>query len=57
MGVYFIVGGIDVVKVTDRNISAATGIPFSYISSALVVFAVCWFSLTLHNTYKELRAD
>lgn len=56
MGV-LIVGGIDVVKVTDKNISAATGIPFSYISSALVVFAVCLVFVTLYNTYKELRAD
>ena len=33
MGV-LIVGGIDVVKVTDKNVSAATGLPFSYISSS-----------------------
>ena len=52
-----IVGGIDVVKVTDKNISAATGIPFSYISSALVVSAVCLVFVTLYRTYKELRAD
>ncbi len=56
MGV-LIVGGIDVVKVTDKNISAATGIPFSYVSSALVVCAVCLVLITLYNTYKELRAD
>ncbi len=56
MGV-LIVGGIDVVKVTDKNISAATGIPFSYISAALVVFAVCLVFVTLYNTYKELCAD
>ena len=56
MGV-LIVGGIDVVKVTDKNISAATGLPFSYISVALVVCAVCLFFITLYQTYKELRAD
>lgn len=56
MGV-LIVGGIDVVKVTDKNISAATGIPFSYVSAALVVCAVCLVFVTLYNTYKELRAD
>jgi len=56
MGV-LIVGGVDVVKVTDKNISAATGIPFSYVSSALVVCAVCLVFITLYNTYKELRAD
>ena len=52
-----IVGGVDVVKVTDRNISAATGIPFSYISAALVVSAVCLVFVTIYNTYKELRSD
>ncbi len=56
MGV-LIVGGVDVVKVTDRNISAATGIPFSYISAALVVSAVCLVFVTIYNTYKELRSD
>ncbi len=56
MGV-LIVGGIDVVKVTDRNVSAATGIPFSYVSSALVICAVCLVFVTLYNTYKELRSD
>ena len=56
MGV-LIVGGVDVVKVTDRNISAATGIPFSYISAALVVCAVCLVFVTIYNTYKELRSD
>lgn len=56
MGV-LIVGGIDVVKVTDKNISAATGIPFSYISVSLVVCAVCLMFITLYNTYKELRSD
>lgn len=52
-----IIGGIDVVKVTNRNISAATGIPFSYISSALVVCAVCLVFITLYDTYKALRAE
>ena len=56
MGV-LIVGGIDVVKVTDKNVSAATGIPFSYISVSLVVCAVCLVFITLYNTYKELRSD
>ena len=56
MGV-LIVGGIDVVKVTDKNVSAATGLPFSYISAALVVCAVCLVFITLYQTYKELRAD
>lgn len=55
MGV-LIVGGIDVVKVADKNISAATGIPFSYISAAVVVCAVCLVFITLHNTVKELRS-
>lgn len=56
MGV-LIVGGVDVVRVTDKNISAATGIPFSYISAALVVCAVCLVFITIYNTYKELRSD
>lgn len=56
MGV-LIVGGIDVVKVTDKNISPATGLPFSYVSAALVVCAVCLVFITLYNMYKELRAD
>lgn len=55
MGV-LIVGGIDVVKVTDSNVSAATGIPFSYVSVAVVVCAVGLIFVTLYNTYKELRA-
>lgn len=52
-----IVGGIDVVKVTHGNVSAATGIPFSYISSALVVCAVCLVVVTLYNVCRELRAE
>ena len=52
-----IIGGIDVVEVTHRNISAATGIPFSYISSALIICAICLVFVTLYNTYKELRAE
>ncbi len=56
MGV-LIVGGVEVVKVPDKNVSAATGLPFSYISAALVVCAVCLVFITLYQTYKELRAD
>jgi len=56
MGI-LISGGIVVVEVTQRNVSAATGIPFSYISAALVVFAVSIVLITLFQTYKALRAD
>ena len=56
MGV-LVVGGIDVVEITHRSVSAATGIPFSFISVALVISAFCLGLITLYNTYKELRAD
>jgi TRAP-type C4-dicarboxylate transport system permease small subunit len=54
MGV-LIVGGIGVVEVSHRNISAATGLPFSYIAVSLIVCAVCLSLTTLYDTYKELR--
>ena len=50
-------GGIDVVDVTQRNVSAATGIPFSYISVSLVVFAVAIVFITLYQTYKALKSS
>ncbi len=56
MGV-LIVGGVGVVEVTDSNISSATGLPFSYISVSLVIFAVCLGLITIYNTIKELRSD
>ena len=56
MGV-LISGGIEVVEVTQRNVSAATGIPFSYISVSLVVFSVAIVLITLYQTYKTLRSD
>jgi TRAP-type C4-dicarboxylate transport system permease small subunit len=56
MGV-LITGGVTVVEVTQRNISAATGIPFSYISVSLVIFAVSIVLITICQTYTSLRAD
>lgn len=56
MGI-LISGGVTVVEVTQRNVSAATGIPFSYISVSLVIFAVSIVLITLYQTYKELQSD
>ena len=56
MGV-LIVGGTGVVEVTNKNISAATGLPFSYISVSLIVCAVCLGLITIYNTIKELRSN
>lgn len=50
-------GGINVVEVTQRNVSAATGIPFSYISVSLVVAAVCISVITVYQTCRDLRAQ
>ena len=56
MGV-LIQGGLQVVEVTKRNVSAATGIPFSYVSVSLVLFAVCVVLITLYQTYRDLRGE
>ncbi len=56
MGV-LISGGLTVVEVTQRNVSAATGIPFSYVSVSLVIFAVSIIFITLYQTYKSLRSE
>jgi TRAP-type C4-dicarboxylate transport system permease small subunit len=55
MGV-LIKGGINVVEVTQRNVSAATGIPFSYISISLVIAAVSISIITIYQTFRDLRA-
>lgn len=55
MGV-LIKGGINVVEVTQRNVSAATGIPFSYISISLVIAAVSISVITIYQTCRDLRA-
>ncbi|GHU19942.1 putative TRAP transporter small permease protein [Betaproteobacteria bacterium] len=52
-----IVGGIGVVEVYDKNVSAATGLPFSYVAVALLVSAVCLVFITLRDTIKELFSD
>lgn len=49
------VGGIEVVKATHTTISSATGIPYSYTSVSLVIFAVSVILITLYHTYKALR--
>lgn len=49
------VGGIDVVKVSHKNISSATELPFSYIAVSVVVCAVCLALITVYQTVKELR--
>lgn len=56
MGV-LVQGGLQVVEVTKRNVSAATGIPFSWISVSLVLFAVCVIAITLYQTYRDLRGE
>ena len=48
MGI-LLVGGIEQVMVTSNNVSSATGIPFSYITVSMVVFAVSIILLTLHE--------
>ena len=54
--VIFAVHRIDLIKQTAGTFDAF-GIPFSYISAALVVSAVCLVFVTIYNTYKELRSD
>ena len=56
MGV-LIHGGLTVVEVSHRNVSAATELPFSYVAVSLVVFAVAIIFITLYHTYKGLKAD
>ena len=56
MGV-LVQGGLQVVEVTKRNVSAATGIPFSDVSVSLVLFAVCVVLITLYQTYRDLRGE
>ena len=48
MGI-LLIGGIEQVIVTNNNVSSATGIPFSYITVSMVVFAVSIILLTLHE--------
>lgn len=55
MGV-LITGGVEVVKATHTTISSATGIPSSFISVSLVIFAVSVILITLYETYKCLRS-
>lgn len=50
------VGGYNIVKVTSHNVSSATGLPFSYITVSLVVFAVCMILLTLQDMVKDFKA-
>ena len=44
-----VIGGYELVIVTHNNVSSATGIPFSFITVSLVVFAVCVIGLTLYQ--------
>ena len=44
-----VIGGYERVLVTHNNVSSATGIPFSFITVSLVVFAVCVIGLTLYQ--------
>lgn len=53
MGVLTI-GGMEMVQVTSKNVSSATGLPFSYITISLVVFSVSIIALTLHEIYKTI---
>lgn len=54
MGI-LLVGGIEQVSVSSSNISSATGLPFSYITISMVVFAVSIFVLTLHEMLQRIR--
>jgi TRAP-type C4-dicarboxylate transport system permease small subunit len=55
MGV-LVTGGVEVVRATHTTISSATGIPSSFISVSLVIFAVSVSVVTLYDTYKCLRS-
>ncbi|EJO21183.1 TRAP transporter, DctQ-like membrane protein [Selenomonas sp. FOBRC6] len=56
MGI-LLVGGIEQVAVSSNNISSATGIPFSYITVSMVVFAVSMILLTLYRITQILRPN
>ncbi|MFA6850195.1 MAG: TRAP transporter small permease [Selenomonadaceae bacterium] len=56
MGILF-VGGINLVRVTNNNISSVTGMPFSYITVSLVFFAVCIILLTIYDMIKVCTTD
>lgn len=47
-------GGMQQVEVTSRNISSATGLPSSYITVSMVIFAGAVLLLTLVNLWKIL---
>ena len=51
MGI-LLVGGIAQVEVSNNNISSATGIPFSWITVSMVVFASGVILLTVHEIIK-----
>lgn len=53
MGI-LLVGGIAQVEVSNNNISSATGIPFSWITVSMVVFASGVILLTIYEIMKIL---
>lgn len=50
-------GGIEQVKITQNNISSATGIPSSYITVSMVVFAAAVIILTIYDILQLLRGN
>ena len=48
-----LVGGWAQVEVTSNNVSSATGLPSSYITVSMVVFAVAMILLTLYDMYRD----
>lgn len=50
-------GGIGQVKITQNNISSATGLPSSYITVSMVVFAGAVIILTIYDIIKLFRQN
>ena len=51
--VILLVGGWAQVEVTKNNISSATGLPSSYITISMVVFAVAMILLTVYDIFRD----
>ena len=54
MGI-LLVGGVEQVAVSSNNVSSATGLPFSYITVSMVVFAISIIFLTLCEMKKNIQ--